>query len=298
MANDLIPAKKNEIVVYQPNKDIRLDVCLANDTVWLSQRQMSDLFGCSADNIGLHLKNIYSEGELEESATAEDFSVVRKEGRRMVSRHVRFYNLDAIISVGFRVNSRLGIMFRQWANGVIQDHLLRGYSLNARMNQLEDKMDRRFAKQGADIIDLKEKVDFFVQMSLQPVQGVFFNGQVFDAHAFASKHILSAKKSILLIDSWVDVLTLELLAKKSKDVTVDLVTSPRGNKLSASDVAKFNAQYGGLAIRTSRNFHDRFLIVDDKKLYLFGASLKDLGLRCFAFTELDAAVIPELKKRI
>ena len=216
----------------------------------------------------------------------------------MVSRHVRFYNLDAIISVGFRVNSRLGIMFRQWANGVIQDHLLRGYSLNARMNQLEDKMDRRFAKQGADIIDLKEKVDFFVQMSLQPVQGVFFNGQVFDAHAFASKHILSAKKSILLIDSWVDVLTLELLAKKSKDVTVDLVTSPRGNKLSASDVAKFNAQYGGLAIRTSRNFHDRFLIVDDKKLYLFGASLKDLGLRCFAFTELDAAVIPELKKRI
>ena len=216
----------------------------------------------------------------------------------MVSRHVRFYNLDAIRSVGFRVNSRLGIMFRQWANGVIQDHLLRGYSFNARMNQLEDKVDRRLAKHDADIVDLKEKVDFFVQTSLPPMQGVFFNGQVFDAHVFASKHILSAKKSILLIDSWVDVVTLELLAKKSKGVTVDLVASPRGNKLSQSDVAKFNVQYGGLTVRTSRNFHDRFLIVDDKKLYLFGASLKDLGLKCFAFTELDAAAIPELKKRV
>ena len=127
---------------------------------------------------------------------------------------------------------------------------------------------------------------------------MFFNGQVFDAHAFAAKHILSAKKSILLIDSWVDVVTLELLAKKSKGVTVDLVASPRGNKLSQSDVAKFNVQYGGLTVRTSRNFHDRFLIVDDRKLYLFGASLKDLGLKCFAFTELDAAAVPELKKRV
>ena len=290
--------KKNEIVVYQPNETLRLEVKLDDRTVWLSQKQMAQLFGCSSDNVGLHLKNIYADGELDETATAEDSSVVRKEGRRMVSRHVRFYNLDAIISVGFRVNSRLGIMFRQWANGVIQDHLLRGYSFNARMNQLEDKVDRRLAKHDADIVDLKEKVDFFVQTSLPPMQGVFFNGQVFDAHVFASKHILSAKKSILLIDSWVDVVTLELLAKKSKGVTVDLVASPRGNKLSQSDVAKFNAQYGGLTVRASRNFHDRFLIVDDKKLYLFGASLKDLGQKCFAFTELDAAAIPELKKRV
>ena len=134
-----VPA--NEIVVYQPNETLRLEVKLDGRTVWLSQKQMAERFGCSADNVGLHLKNIYADGELDETATAEDFSVVRKEGRRMVSRRVKFYNLDAIISVGFRVNSRLGIMFRQWANGIIQDHLLRGYSLNVRMNQLEDKVD-------------------------------------------------------------------------------------------------------------------------------------------------------------
>lgn len=215
----------------------------------------------------------------------------------MVSRRVKFYNLDAIISVGFRVNSRLGIMFRQWANGIIQDHLLRGYSLNVRMNQLEDKVDRRLAKHDADIVDLKEKVDFFVKTSQPPVQGVFYDGQVFDAHVFAAKHILSAKKSILLIDSWVDVVTLELLAKKQKGVTVEIVASPRGNKLSPSDIATFNAQYGGLTVRTSTNFHDRFVIVDGKSLYLFGASLKDLGRKCFAFTKLDASEIPGLKAR-
>ena len=130
---------RNEIVVYQPSEVSRIDVRLERNTVWPTQRQMAELFGCSPDNVGLHLKNIYSEGELLESATAEDSSVVRQEGRRRVARRVRFYNLDAIISVGFRVNSRRGIQFRQWANGVIQDHLLRGYSINARLNQLEDK---------------------------------------------------------------------------------------------------------------------------------------------------------------
>ena len=290
-----VPA--NEIVVYQPNETLRLEVKLDGRTVWLSQKQMAELFGCSSDNVGLHLRNIYADGELDETATAEDFSVVQKEGRRMVSRRVKFYNLDAIISVGFRVNSRLGIMFRQWANGIIQDHLLKGYSLNVRMNQLEDRVDRRLAKHDADIVDLKEKVDFFVKTSQPPVQGVFYDGQVFDAHVFAAKHILSAKKSILLIDSWVDVVTLELLAKKQNGVTVEIVASPRGNKLSPSDIATFNAQYGGLAVRTSTNFHDRFVIVDDKSLYLFGASLKDLGKKCFAFTKLDASEIPGLKAR-
>ena len=166
------------------------------------------------------------------------------------------------------------------------------------MNQLEDKVDRRLAKHDADIVELKEKVDFFVQTSQPPVQGVFYDGQVFDAHVFAAKHILKARKSILLVDSWVDIVTLELLAKKAKDVTVELVSSPRGNKLKASDIASFNAQYGGLSVRMSKNFHDRFLIVDDKELYLIGASLKDLGRKCFAFTKLDAGEIPGLKARI
>ena len=288
---------RNEIVVYQPDEISRIDVRLGHDTVWLTQRQMAELFGCSSDNIGLHLRNIYSECELVESATAEDSSVVRLEGKRRVVRRVRFYNLDAIISVGFRVNSRRGIQFRQWANGVIQDHLLKGYSINARLNQMEDRVDRRLAQHDHEIVELKDKVDFFVQTSMPPVRGVFYNDQVFDASVFAARHILSAKKSIFLIDSWVDVVTLELLAKKAKGVTVEIVTSWRGNKISASDIAKFNAQHGGLTVRTSKNFHDRFLIIDDKTLFLVGASLKDLGSKCFAFAKLDTSFIPALKAR-
>lgn len=159
-------------------------------------------------------------------------------------------------------------------------------------------IDRRLLSHDKDISELKDKVDFFVQTSQPPVRGIFYDGQVFDAHVFAAKHILSAKKSILLIDSWVDVVTLELLAKKQKGVAVEVIASRRGNKLSASDIATFNAQYGGLTVRNSANFHDRFVVIDDKSLYLFGASLKDLGKKCFAFTKLDAGEIPGLKRRI
>ncbi len=255
-----------------------------------------ELFGCSAENIIVHLKKIYREGELSETATAKENLVVQTEGNRTVSRKIRFYNLDAIISVGFRVNTKLGIQFRQWANGVIQSYLLKGYAINERLNMLEDRVDRRMARTEQEVVELKEKVDFFVQTSLPPVRGVFYDGQVFDAAAFATRHILSAKKSILLIDSWVDTTTLEMLAKKASGVTLEIVTSRRGNKLAASDIAKFNSQYGGLTVRTSANFHDRFIVIDGKTLYLFGASLKDLGRKCFAFTKLDAGEIRRIKK--
>ena len=287
----------NEIVVYQADNVSRIDVRIEHNTVWLTQRQMSELFACSSDNVGLHLKNIYKEGELVESATTEDSSVVQQEGIRKVVRRVRFYNLDAIISVGFRVNSKRGIQFRQWANNVIQDHLLKGYSINQRLYQLEDKMDRRLAKHDQEIDELKDKVDFFVQTSLPPVQGVFYDGQVFDAKVFAAKHILNAKKSIFLIDNWVAIATLELLSKKATGVTVEIVTSHQGNRLSPNDISSFNMQYGGLSVRESEHFHDRFLIIDDKELYLIGASLKDLGKKCFAFTKLDVTEIANLKAR-
>lgn len=297
MANELT-AKRNEIVVYQPNETLRLEVKLEDETVWLTQSQMGELFGCTTRNVRLHLENIYASGELEASSTGKDFFLVRMEGSRRVSRRVTCYNLDAIISVGYRVNSIKGVQFRKWATNVLREYLLKGFSFNARMNQLEDRVDRRLAKHDQDIVELKEKVDFFVQTSLPPVQGVFFNGQVFDAHVFAAKYILNARKSILLIDSWVDLATLELLSKKNKGVPVEIVTSPRGNKLKTSDINAFNTQYGGLTVKTSKNFHDRFLIIDNKRLFLFGASLKDLGWKCFAFTELDASAIPELKARV
>lgn len=291
MANELT-AKKNEIVVYRPNETLRLDVNVENETVWLTQAQMVKLFERDQSVIARHIRNAFKEGEVSRESNMHFLH------NAISDKPVQCYDLDVIISVGYRVKSLRGTQFRRWATQVLKDHLLKGYSVNTRLNQLEDKVDRRLAKHDQDIVELKEKVDFFVQTSLLPVQGVFFNGQVFDAHAFAAKYILNAHKSILLIDSWVDLATLELLSKKNKGVSVEIVTSPRGNRLKTSDINAFNAQYGGLTVKTSKNFHDRFLIIDNKRLFLFGASLKDLGWKCFAFTELNANAIPELKARV
>ena len=283
---------KNEVVVYQPDETTRLDVRVVDDTVWLTQAQMTELFQRDRTVITRHVNNVFAEGELDEKSNVHFLHIP------LSDKPVKLYSLNVVISVGYRVKSFRGTQFRIWATNVLREYLIRGYAFNQRLNQLEDKVDRRLAKTEQDVVELKEKVDFFVQTSQPPVRGVFYNGQVFDAHVFAAKFILSAKKSILLIDSWVDVVTLELLAKKAKGVTVEIVTSRRGNKISASDIAKFNAQHGGLTIAVSRNFHDRFLAIDGKRLYLIGASLKDLGWKCFAFTELDSSEIPNLKARI
>jgi prophage antirepressor-like protein len=287
---------KNEIVVYQPDETIRLEVRLEDETVWLTQEQIARLFGIGRSAITKHLSNIYKEGELDEASTCSILEHMGQNNKQLY--YTKFYNLDAILSVGYRVNSRNATFFRRWATQILKDYLLRGYAVNQRLNQLEDKMDRRLAEHEQDIGELKEKVDFFVQTSLPPVQGIFYDGQVFDARVFATRHILSAKKTIFLIDSWVDVVTLEILSKKAEGVTVEIVTSKRGNKLGTSDISNFNMQYGGLTIRESVNFHDRFLIIDDKNLYLVGSSLKDLGRKCFAFTQLDSSEIPRLKSRI
>jgi len=296
-----INSGENQIVVYQPDETIRLDVRLENETVWLTQEQMSLLFGRTQPVIARHIGNIFREGELDREVVYAKFAYTTRHGAiagKTQIKEVGLYNLDVVISVGYRVKSVQGTRFRQWATKVLKEFMLRGYAFNQRLNQLEDRIDRRMAKTEADVAELKDKVDFFVQTSMPPVQGVFYNDQVFDASVFAARHILSAKKSIFLIDSWVDVVTLELLAKKTKGVTVEIITSHRGNRISASDIAKFNAQHGGLSVRLSKNFHDRFLIIDDKTLYLVGASLKDLGSKCFAFAKLDASSIPLLKARV
>ena len=298
-----MPPVENQIIVYQPNETVRLDVRLENETVWLTQSQMATLFGCSTDNVGLHLKNIYSCGELDKEATTEESSVVQIEGRRKVFRKVCLYNLDAIISVGYRVNSILGVKFRQWATRVLKEYLLRGYSVNARMNQLEDKMDRRLAKHDSDIADLKEKVDFFVQTQTPPLQGVFYNGQLWDARALVLSLVSRAKRSLILIDNWANTAVLDLFTKKREGVRLTVFTSEHYDKkhvphrkISPADIATFNSQYPKLVVRYNETFHDRFLIIDDKELYLIGASLKDLGSKCFAFTKLDPADIRRIKK--
>ena len=291
---------KNEIVVYQPDETIRLDVRLENETVWLTQDQIANLFGTQRPAITKHLANIYRSGELEREGTCSILEHMGNCGNR--SYRTMFYNLDAILSVGYRVNSRNATMFRRWATQVLKTYLLKGYAVNTRLNQLEDRMDRRLAKTEADVIELKEKVDFFVQTKEPPLQGVFYDGQLWDARALVLSLVSRAKRSLILVDNWATPETLDLFAKKRKGVKVTIFTSEHFKKgaphhsISDADIATFNAQYPKLAVRYTEKFHDRFLIVDDRELYLIGTSLKDLGRKCFAFTKLDAGEIPRIKK--
>jgi hypothetical protein len=290
--------KKNEIVIYQPDETIRIEVRLENDTVWLTQTQLCNLFGVVKSNISYHLKNIFETNELDYSATVQKNRTVQQESGRFVSRNIEYYNLDVIISLGYRINTKLGIQFRQWATRILKEYLLQGQVLNNRVAILEDKVERRFAIHEIEILELKNRVDFFVQTQTPPLQGVFFEGQLWDACSLVEKLIARAKSSILLIDNWVSIETLDMLAKKNSEVAVSIVTSKHGNKLASSDIAKFNAQYPTLTIKESAAFHDRFLILDDKEIYLIGASLKDLGKKCFAFTKMDTSTIPDIKLHI
>ncbi len=296
---------ENQIIIYQPNETMRLDVRLENETVWLTQRKIAELFGVQKAAISKHINNIFASGELLKGATVSKMETVQIEGERKVVRNQEFFNLDVIIAVGYRVNSKLATQFRIWATRILKDYLLRGYSVNSRLTLLEDKVDRRIAKAENDIADLKEKVDFFVQTQTPPLQGVFYDGQLWDAYALVEKLIASAKKSILLIDNWATVETLAMLAKKKMGVSVTVVTSAhpdkQGNsrpKISSIDIAKFNAQYPTLTVKYSEKFHDRFLILDDQELYLIGASLKDLGKKCFGFTKMGTGEIAGIKARI
>lgn len=294
---------KGEIVLYQSDElsehiEVRIDD--EKETIWLTQKQMGLLFDKDTDTIGLHLKNIYKEQELDENSTTELFSVVQKEGNRNVKRSIKFYNLDAILSVGYRVNSKRGTQFRQWATQRLKDYLLKGYAINNRMNRIEDNVQA--------LTDKVNQIDLQINTHLIPTQGVFFNGQIFDAYELASRIIRSAKHSIVLIDNYIDENTLTHLAKKEKGVRVLLLTktpstgSGQANKQLLLDVQKANAQYGNFELKTFNQSHDRFLIIDGKEVYHLGASLKDLGKKWFAFSKLETksveGIINEIKGMI
>ena len=282
---------ENKIIIYQPDETIKLDVRLENETVWLSIDQMADLFKRDKSVVGKHIRNIFKERELVKDSVWAKFAYTASDGK---TYQVDYYNLDVIISVGYRVKSLRGTQFRKWATTILKDHLLKGYSLNKQFERIEDKL----SKHDADINKLQQSVDFFVKTSLPPRQGVFYEGQVFDADVFVTKYILSAKKSIVLIDNYVDITTLEMLAKKGEKVQLKIITSKKGNGLAQSDIKRFQEQYGKLEISESTSFHDRFLIIDEKELYLIGASLKDLGKKCFAFTKMDPQEIQRLKTKV
>ena len=276
---------KNEIVLYQPNDAIHLEVRMADESVWLNRNQMSVLFGRGVKTIGKHINNALHE-ELRDMATVANFATVQNEGGRQVTRFVEFYNLDMILSVGYRVKSSQGILFRQWANSVLKEYLLKGYAVNQRIDNLERRMSKT-----------EEKIDFFVRTSLPPVEGVFFQGQIFDAYAKFESFIAEAEKEIVLIDNYVDLSVLERLTKKQKDVKVTIYTRPK-TEISALDVQKFNEQYPLVTLKYTENIHDRFLIIDSKILYHIGASLKDLAKKCFGFEIMDSSWISEILRNL
>lgn len=277
---------KGNIIIYQTKDGQTLiDVRLENETVWINRQQMAELFDRDVKTIGKHITNALKE-ELKEIPTVAKFATVQKEGERFVTRQVEFYNLDMILSIGYRVKSKRGIQFRQWANKVLKDYLLKGYSINQRLNEIEQRMDNKFFQIEKTIAEHDKKIDFFVRTSLPPVEGIFFDGQIFDAYKFATDLIKSAKHSLILIDNYVDESVLLMLSKRCSRVSATIYT----HKISAQlqlDLNKHNDQYPPIQVRTYKSSHDRFLIIDNTEVYHIGASLKDLGKKMFAFSKLD-----------
>ena len=277
---------KGEVVMYQPDETIRLEVRLGDDTVWLTQQQMAELFDKDRTVIGRHIRNIYKEEELEENITCAKFAHMGTEGDQ--SYEYTAYNLDVIISVGYRVKSKRGTKFRQWANKVLKDYLLKGYVINSRILALE----KQVMEQSYQLQDIRNKVDFFVRSSLPPVEGIFYDGQIFDAYVQIVSLIKQAKKSVVLVDNYIDETTLTMLSKRNPGVTATIYTKPLNQQLQL-DVQRHNAQYPPINVNICSHSHDRFLIIDDV-VYAFGASLKDAGKKLFAYIKMQETDASEL----
>ena len=279
--NNIEPVK-GEIVMYQPDETVRLEVRVEDETVWLTQHQMAELFLSTKQNVSLHINNIFREDELEENSVVKESLTTARDGKKYKTK---FYNLDVIISVGYRVKSKRGTKFRQWANRVLKDYIIRGYAINQQVKYLEQKMDARFQDYDAQIADIQDKISIFVQSSLPPSEGIFYDGQIFDAYVQIANLIKQAKKSIVLIDNYVDETTLTMLSKRSADVAATIYTKQTDEQFLL-DVQRHNQQYPSVTVIPCRHNHDRFLIIDDV-VYLFGASLKDAGKKLFAYIRMQ-----------
>jgi hypothetical protein len=280
---------KNEIILYQTDelpKHIEVKVDSQNDTFWLSLNQIAFLFDRDKSVISRHLKNIFNQNELDRDSVVAFFATTATDGK---SYSVEHFNLDAILSVGYRVNSKRGTQFRIWANRILKDYLLKGYSINNRMNRIEDNVEQ-LAKKVSEI-------DLQISSHLIPTQGIFFDGQVFNAYELASRIIRSAKKNIILIDNYLDERTLIHLSKKQQGVTVTLLTKEVDKKLSL-DIQKANEQFGKIEVKVFKHSHDRFLIIDHQEVFHLGASLKDLGKKWFAFSKMDKKSVESILNSI
>ena len=270
--------------MYQPDETVRLEVRMEGETVWLSRQQMASLFGRDVKTIGKHINNALKE-ELRNLSTVAKFAIVQLEGNRMISRLVEFYNLDMVLSVGYRVKSQKGILFRQWANSILKEYLLKGYTVNKRMELLEQRVTRT-----------EEKIDFFVRTSLPPVEGIFYDGQIFDAYRFVSDLIRKAKTSVVLIDNYIDDTVFSLLDKRREGVMAIVYTKSVNEQLKL-DIKRHNEQYAVIEVSQFNKAHDRFLLIDDE-VYHIGASIKDLGKKWFAFTLMHDIKASELVEKM
>lgn len=265
-----------EIVVYQPDEMIRLEVRVEEETVWLNRHQLADLFGRDIKTIGKHINNALRE-ELIDLSVVANFATTASDGK---TYSVEYYNLDMILSIGFRVKSQRGIQFRKWANSVLKEYLLKGYAINNRFTNVEDQL-----KEHRRILDEHSRqIDFFIHTSLPPIEGIFYDGQIFDAYVFVSNLIRSAQKRIVLIDNYIDDNVLLTLSKRTTGVSAEIRTARLSQQLQL-DLQRHNNQYEPISIVQKQNIHDRFLIVDDD-VYHIGASLKDLGKKLFAFSKM------------
>lgn len=272
--------EQGEIILYQPDEIIKLEVHLKNETVWLSIEEMSQLFGRDISVIGKHIRNIFKEEELVKDSVWAKFAYTAADGK---TYQVDYYNLDVIISVGYRVKSKQGTRFRQWANQVLKEYILKGHAINSYPHR---RIEEKQSEHDRQIRDLADKVEFFVRTSLPPVEGVFFNGQIFDAYKFAIDLIKSAQQSIVLIDNYVDETVLLMLSKRKTDVTATIYTQRIMPQMQL-DLEKHNSQYPPVEVKTYRDCHDRFLLIDSQEVYHIGASMKDLGKKMFAFSRLS-----------
>ena len=284
-----IESNKGEIVMYQPDETIRLEVRVEDETVWLTQQQISDLFLRDRSVINRHINNVFKEGECDKESNVHFLHIPNSD------KPVMYYSLDVIISVGYRVKSLNGTKFRRWANGVLKQYLLRGYAVNQRMFDIEQKI----VEQGMEIAELRKKVDFFVRSSLPPVEGIFYDGQIFDAYVHIVNLIKQAKTSIVLVDNYIDETTLTMLSKRSSNASATIYTSQHVQNLHQLqlDILRHNQQYPPIAVNYCQRNHDRFLIIDDV-VYVFGASLKDAGKKLFAYIRMQETSASDLLSNI
>ena len=305
MANDIVSVNEvqGEVIFYQPDNTMRLEVRLEDETVWLTQQQMVTLFQSSKANVSEHIRNIYDQGELEQEATVRNFRTVRKEGNRMVNRTLTYYNLDTIISVGFRVNTKRGIMFRQWANRTLKEYLLRGYAFHQQMIAMQRQIDVRLEEQNERLSAVEnhlhehdQKFDMIVKTPELPNEGVFFDGQIFDAFKLVMQLIKSAEHRIILIDNYINEDILTMFDQRANGVTACIYTARIDSAMQLA-IQRHDAQYDPIPVNVFRMSHDRWLIIDDK-VYHFGASLKDLGKKWFGVSLYQDITPEELLSKI